>query len=123
MKWLLVLTIAFLAMAVVPAASAADVAGTWKASVETPNGTFESTFVFKVEGTKLSGTVTGPMGEAPISDGKVEEDAVSFSIVRSRDGQEFKLTYKGKVKGNEMMLTLTVPGMDQTFDMTAKKVS
>jgi hypothetical protein len=123
MKWLLVLTMALLLMTGALTASAADVAGTWKASVETPNGTFESTFVFKVDGAKLSGTVTGPMGEAAISDGKLEEDAVSFSIVRSRDGQEFKLTYKGKVKGNEMMLTLTVPGMDQTFDMTAKKVS
>jgi hypothetical protein len=118
MKWLLVLM-----MGLALTASAADVAGTWKASVETPNGTFESTFVFKVDGTKLSGTVTGPMGEAAISDGKVEEDAVSFSVVRSRDGQEFKLGYKGKVKGNEMMLTLTVPGMDQGFEMTAKKVS
>jgi len=118
MKWLLVL-----AMACCLTLCAADVAGTWKASVETPNGTFESTFVFKVDGNKLSGTVSSPMGEAPISDGKVDGDDVSFAVTRSRDGQEFKLTYKGKVKGNEMMLTLSVPGMDQTFDMTAKKTS
>ncbi|SPE37296.1 exported hypothetical protein [Candidatus Sulfopaludibacter sp. SbA3] len=64
-KWLLALIAAFALTA-----SAADVAGTWKASVETPNGTFESTFAFKVDGAKLTGTVTGQMGEAPISEGR-----------------------------------------------------
>jgi len=118
MKWLPVL-----AMVCCLSLCAADVAGTWKASVETPNGTFESTFVFKVDGNKLSGTVSSRMGDAPISDGKVDGDDVSFVVVRNRDGQEFKLTYKGKIKGNEMTLTLSVPGMDQTFDMTAKKTS
>ena len=118
MKWLTVLM-----MVLALTLCAADVAGTWKASVETPNGTFENTFVFKVDGNKLTGTVTGRMGEAPISDGKVDGDDVSFTVVRNRDGQEFKLSYKGKVKGNEMMLTLSVPGMDQTLDMTAKKTS
>jgi hypothetical protein len=39
-------------------ALAADVAGTWKATVDTPNGAMESTFVFKVDGAKLTGTVT-----------------------------------------------------------------
>lgn len=64
-----------------------------------------------------------PYGRGPISDGKVDGDDVSFHVVRNRDGQEFKLAYKGKVKGNEIMLTLTVPGMDQAFAMTAKKAS
>ena len=118
MKWSLVLM-----MASALTLCAADVAGTWKASIETPNGTIEATFVFKVDGSKLTGTSSSPMGESPISDGKVDGDDVSFNIVRSRDGQEFKLAYKGKVKGNEMMLTLSVPGMDQTFDITAKKTS
>ena len=116
MKWSLVLM-----MVCALTLCAADVAGTWKASVETPNGTIEATFVFKVDGSKLTGTASSPMGEAPISDGKVDGDDVSFNVVRSRDGQEFKLAYKGKVKGNEMMLKLTVPGMDQEFEITAKK--
>ena len=118
MKWLLVLMMMF-ALTL----CAADVAGTWKASVETPNGTFESTFLFKVDGNKLTGTVTGRMGEAPISEGKIEGDDVSFNVVRSRDGQEFKLSYKGKIKGDELMLTVSIQGMDQTFDMTAKRAS
>ncbi len=101
---------------------AADVAGTWKASVETPNGNFENTFVFKVDGTKLTGTSANQMmGETAISDGKVDGDDVSFNVVISRDGNEFKLAYKGKVTGNEMKLTISLPGGDRTFEMTAKK--
>src|ERR1019366_2437871 len=40
------------------AALAADASGTWKASLETPNGTMENTFTLKVDGDKLTGTVT-----------------------------------------------------------------
>src|SRR5690242_14049893 len=117
MKLLIVLFMTF-----VFAASAADVAGTWKAAIETPNGNFENTFTFKVDGTKLTGTSSNQMmGETAISDGKVDGDDISFNIVVSRDGNEFKLTYKGKVSGNEMKLTVTLPGGDRTFELTAKK--
>lgn len=104
-------------------ASAADVAGTWKASVETPNGNFESTFVFKVDGTKLTGTVTSQMGEAPISEGKVDGDKVSFALNREFNGQSFKITYDGTVNGNEMKLTVHFPGREEGIEMTAKKSS
>jgi len=106
------------------AAFAADVAGTWKASVETPNGNFENTFVFQVDGAKLTGTSANQMmGETAISDGKVEGDDLTFNVVVTRDGNEFKLAYKGKVTGNEMKLTITLPGGDRTFEMTAKKAA
>ena len=49
MTWLL----AGIALFAIPAL-AADVSGTWKASTETQNGTFETTFVFKVDGEKLN---------------------------------------------------------------------
>jgi hypothetical protein len=117
MKWLL-----FLIAALVTTASAADVAGTWKASIETPNGTFESTFVFKVDAGKLTGTVnSAQMGEAAITEGKLDQDDISFAIVQNFNGNEFKISYKGKVSGNEMKLTIQVPNMDQTFEITAKK--
>jgi len=119
MKWLLVLFAAFAFTA-----SAADVTGTWKASTETPNGTFETTFVFKVDGTKLTGSTTNQMmGEKAISDGKIDGDDLTFTVNADFQGNQIKLDYKGKVTGNEMKLTLTLPGGDRTFDMTAKKVS
>lgn len=121
-KWVLVL-IAIFALT----ASAADIAGTWKSSMETPNGTFESTYVFKVDGNKLTGTISmGQMGEAQISEGKVDGDSLSFVVVREFNGDQFKTTYKGKVAGNEMKLTMTFQmqgGEERTVELTAKKVS
>jgi opacity protein-like surface antigen len=119
MKWLLVLFAAF-AMT----ASAADIAGTWKASIETPNGSMENTFVFKVDGNKLTGTTSSEMGgERAISDGKVDGDSLSFTVKMEFNGNAFELNYKGKVSGNEMKLTMSFPGGDRTFEMTAKKTS
>jgi hypothetical protein len=117
MKWLLVLfaLVAF-------SASAADINGTWKASLETPNGTFETTFTFKADGAKLTGKVSSQMGESEISEGKIDGDDVSFNVVRNFQGNEFKLSYKGKMSGNEMKLTIAFPGRDP-IEMTAKKIS
>jgi hypothetical protein len=104
------------------AALAADASGTWKASIETPNGSMENTFVLKVEGDKLTGTITmGQMGEGAISEGKVDGDNVSFAVVREFNGNQFRINYKGKVSGDEMKLTGEMAGMDRTFEMTAKR--
>ena len=119
MKWLLVLFAAFAF-----SASAADVAGTWKASIETPNGKFETTFVFKVDGAKLTGTTSSQMmAETPISDGKIDGDNLSFTVNANFNGNEVKLNYKAKVTGDEMKITLELPGGDRTFEMVAKKVT
>jgi hypothetical protein len=104
-------------------ASAAEVAGKWKAAIETPNGNFETTFVFKVDGDKLTGTVSGPGGDQPIADGKVDGDTVTFAVTGNYNGNEFKLNYKGKVAGDELKLTLSFPGREQTFEITAKRAS
>jgi hypothetical protein len=119
MKWLLVLFAAFALTA-----SAADVAGTWKASMETANGTFESNFVFKVDGAKLTGSVSNQMmAETAIADGKIDGDNLTFTVNANFNGNEVKLNYKAKVTGNEMKITVEIPGGDRTFDMVAKKVS
>ena len=117
-KWIVAAIAAFALTAY-----AADVAGTWKASVETPNGTFESTFSFKTDGAKLTGTVTGQMGEAPISEGKIDGDKLSFAVTRDFNGQTFKITYDGIVSGSEIKFTVHFPGRDEGFEMTAKKSS
>ena len=84
-------------------ASAADIAGTWKASTETPNGTFETVFVFKVDGSALTGTTSSQMmGEKPISEGQVDGDNVLFVVAAEFNGNQFKLAYKWKVECKEM---------------------
>jgi len=104
------------------AASAADVSGTWKAAIETPNGAMETTFQFKVDGNKLTGSTSNQfMGDMPISDGKIEGDDLSFTVNASFNGNDVKLNYKGKVSGDQMKLTLEIPGRDRTIEMTAKR--
>lgn len=104
------------------AAVAADVAGKWKAEFQTPDGqTRSSLFTFKVEGDKLTGTVSSPRGEAPIQEGKISGDEISFVVVREFGGNEVRINYKGKVVGNE--LKLTVDFGERSFEMTAKRVA
>ena len=63
MKWLLAIFAAFAITA-----SAADISGNWKATAEGPNGAMERTFVFKVDGNKVTGESTSQMmGKSPIS--------------------------------------------------------
>ena len=103
-------------------ASAADVSGTWKAAMETPNGPFETTFVFKVEGDKLTGSTSNRfMQDAPITEGKVDGDSLSFVVAGTFNGAEVKVNYKGKVAGDEMKLTVEIAGRDGTLDMLAKR--
>ena len=80
-------------------ASAADISGNWKATADFGGQTIERTFVFKVEGTKLTGeTTSSMMGKSTITDGKVEGDNVTFNITVKFQDNETKLTYKGKVE-------------------------
>jgi hypothetical protein len=116
-KWVVALLAVFALTAL-----AADVSGTWKASVETPNGTMDIAFTFKVDAGKVTGTASmGQMGETPISDGKVDGDTVTFAVVRNGPNGEFRINYTGKVAGDEMKITGTIPAMDRTFEMTAKR--
>ena len=103
-------------------AAAADVSGTWKAAIETPNGPFETTFNFKADGEKLTGSTSNRfMQDAPISEGKIDGDNVSFVVAANFNGNEVKVNYKGKVGGDEIKLTVEIAGRDGTLEMTAKR--
>ena len=90
---------------------AADVSGKWVAQVPGRNGqTRETTFIFKADGSKLTGTVSGMRGENPISDGKVSGDDISFTVALSFNGNDIKMNYKGKIAGDEIKFTRTIEG-------------
>ena len=114
----------FLLAALAMSALAADVAGTWKVSAEGPNGNMERTFVFQVDGSKLTGeTTSSMMGKSTIADGKVEGDNLSFTITIKLQDNEMKVNYKGKVTGNEIHFTAELPGGGQSIEWHGKKVS
>lgn len=117
MKWLLTLIAVFAI-----SASAADISGNWKATAEGAAGNMERTFTFKVDGNKLTGETTSSLvGKSTITDGKVDGDNVSFTINVKFQDQEMQLNYKGKLTGNELVLTVEVAG--QAVEWHAKKVS
>lgn len=118
MKWLLILM-----AACTFTASAADVSGTWKGTAETPNGTIERTFVFKVDGTALTGeTSSQMMGKSTIDEGKIDGDNLSFSIKVSFQGNDMKLNYKGVLKDGEIKFHVESDN-GLNLDYVAKKVS
>jgi hypothetical protein len=120
--------IAFLSVGFVFAALslvwAADVDGKWTAQVPGRGGqTRETTFTFKAEGEKLTGTVSGMQGDNPISDGKISGEDISFTLKLNFQGNEFTFLYKGKVSGDEIKMTRSRQGSDQPGqEFTAKRV-
>jgi hypothetical protein len=106
------------------AAWAADIDGKWVALYTGRDGQpRETTFNFKVEGNKLTGTVTGRRGDYPIIDGKIIGDDVTFTVTINIGGSEVKLNYKGKVAGEEIKFTRAREGSDQSAqEFIAKRV-
>ncbi len=102
-------------------AFAADIAGKWKANAPGPDGqTMEIVFTLKAEGGTVTGTSSTPMGESPISNGKIEGEAISFDV----DAGGMKISHKGKVTGDTMTLNVTFEGgMMPPIDLTAKRVT
>lgn len=115
------LALAVAAMAAV--ALAADVSGNWKSKMETPRGTFERTFVFKQDGDKLTGKIVSQRGEIEIKEGKVNKDEIEFTVDQPGPGGETrKVTYKGKVSGDEIKGTFTGPGgQEREWSATKEK--
>lgn len=93
-----------LVLALAMAVSAADVTGKWTAQIPSRSGqTRETTFTFKVDGDKLTGTMTGGQGrEIAISEGKLSGDTLSFVVATERGGETMKQTYTGKIAGDEI---------------------
>jgi hypothetical protein len=72
---------------------ASKIDGSWAASVDTDNGTFKFTLTYKVDGEKLSGTISSDMGELEFTDGKVDGDTFEYKF--EIDG--YSITHKGKL--------------------------
>jgi len=102
-------------------AAAADVSGKYTYEMQGRNGAQPASLTLKADGAKLEGTVSGRQGQpdTPITDGKVEGDKVTFTVVRNFNGNEMKTTYTGVVKGDTIDFTTEGGRGPQTF--TAKK--
>ena len=119
-------------------ALAADaVTGKWAYETQGRDGTpRQTTLNLKADGAKLTGDVAGGMGgrggggggappAAPISNGKVDGNNVSFEVTRDMGGQSMTTKYEGTVSGSELKLKITRDGQNgpQTSEVTAKKAT
>jgi hypothetical protein len=110
---------AVLAMTLTTAtALAADVTGKWTGESKMPDGnSFQLIFTFKQDGTKLTGAVQGPQGDAiDISNGKVDGDKFTFDV--SFNG--LTIHHDCTVNGDEIKMTTKsdsadFPGMELTL--------
>jgi hypothetical protein len=97
-------------------AAAADITGKWSGQVPSRGEAMAATFTFKVDGDKLTGTMTAPQGEVALQEGKVSGDQISFSTT----GGNAKILFQGTVSGNEIKMTRTREG-GQAREFTLKR--
>jgi hypothetical protein len=107
---------------------AADITGKWSGQFDSQVGPQKYTFEFKVSGTTLEGMAISEIGEAgaatkastKITEGKINGDEISFVENLDYQGQQLKMVYKGKVKGDEIQLERVEGGGNEKF--VAKRV-
>ena len=106
----------------VVAMAAADFNGKWEGSVKGPNGEdFPLVYTFAADGEKLTGTVSSSMGEAPISEGKIKGDEITFTV----EFGDSKILHEGKMAGDVITIKSHAPWGDAEYALKrqAKKAS
>jgi hypothetical protein len=102
----------------------ADVSGKWSGDVPGRGGdTTPTTFTFKVDGDKLTGTMTAAQGELPLQEGKMSGNQISFSTTFDAGGNSIKILYKGTLSGDQLKMTRQREGgSGQAREFTLKKM-
>ncbi len=79
----------------------ADVAGTWKFKVTAENGeVMEPSIKLSVEGDSLKGAYTSRFGEFEAKEIAIKDGQLTFVIGGEYEGQKWRVTYKGKPRGD-----------------------
>ena len=109
---------------------AADATGTWSWTRQGRNGgaDVKLTLKLKVEGEKLTGTLSSPgrngdTTETAIADGKVKGDEISFTVTRERNNNKMVSKYNGKVSAGAIKGKIESErnGETQSRDWEAKR--
>jgi len=85
----------------------ADVVGTWRFRIETGNGnSLEPSLKLAIKGKKISGVYTSRRGDIEAKKIEIKDNQLTFEISGENDGNQWKVTYKGKPRGNSMKGTI-----------------
>ena len=77
--------------------AAISIAGKWDMTAETPQGTTPVTLVMKLDGKKMTGTMTGPQGEIPV-EGEYADGKLSWSITIQGGSGDLNVAFAGAMK-------------------------
>jgi len=102
---------------------AADVTGKWKGTMDAGGNPRDIIFDLKTDGGAVSGTVGGLEKPAPVQDGKLSGDTLTFWFVSEYQGQSYKLIAKGKLVNNQIQLSLGLEDGGWSTDLVLKKSS
>jgi hypothetical protein len=128
MKRRLTAAVGLAIMAVVATAGVARAAenptGTWKWEVKFNNQSRDVTLKLKLDGEKLTGSMSGRNGDTEIQDGQYKDGDISFSIVRERNGNKMTSKFSGKLSGDTIKgkTEFERNGQSQSRDWEAKRV-
>jgi hypothetical protein len=103
-----VVSLGILTICAAALALAQDISGKWTTKFDSPVGEQSYTYTFKLSGTQLTGRATSNLGDTEIAEGKVEGDTVHFVENLSLEGMVLKITYTGKIVGDEIRFTRNV---------------
>jgi hypothetical protein len=101
-----------------------DPSGTWKwSNPGRPGGRArENTLKLKVDGDKVTGTISAREGEVAIEDGKYKDGEVSFKVtVQGQGGQSMTRKFHAKVSGDELKGKIEGGRGGQARDWVAKR--
>lgn len=114
-RWITCVSIA-MGLALAASARADDKAldGTWKSVYKAPDGAERTTtFHFKVDGEKVTGTVVGRNNnESTIENGTLKDGILTFTITREMNNNKVTITYSGKFNGEMIKGTSERPAHD-----------
>lgn len=108
----------------------ADPTGTWTWTMPGRNGgpDRKSTLKLKLEGEKVTGTLSAPgrggqSSDVAISEGKIKGDEISFAVTREVNGNKFTAKYNGKISGDSIKGKVETErnGQPQSRDWEAKR--
>ncbi len=95
-------------------ALAADVTGKWTTEFDSQIGKQKYTFDLKVNGEVVTGKAhyerAGQTGDLDLQEGKLVGDKISFVEVDKFQGNDLRIQYTGKVKGDQITFTRDVGG-------------
>jgi hypothetical protein len=97
--------------------------GTWKYSADVGGQSLEVTIKLKLEGDKLTGTVSVADMETKIEDGKYKDGNLSFKVTPEFNGSKVVLRYSGTIKGDTFKAKreLERDGETNTREIEAKR--